>query len=367
MKKIILLVSCGLLALSAAGQKGRAVNTPVSVSYLLPKTCFNVEVSLERVELIPGPFAEYAEQQLGTRPSITARGQSWRVKGIRVIPVPVPDARRAYTINASGEYGGILLSLSPEGFLSGAGAAGATGVERPIEYMAPDRPGGSIEYARFGIESTQKEILDSNFSMMEVEGVTRRVWDPIERHVLKGREEYVQEITDQIFAIRQRRLDALTSPGGLPEGSVKALDALEEAYLSLFFGRTVTREETRVFTYTPEKTGEATPLFRFSETRGVSARDDVTSMPYLIEVVNVVVPGEGTAVERETPPGLTYRVPAVADLRVYRGDDKLFEGRCVVPQLGYLKQFPLDVIGSEGLSIEFYPALGSIKSVTRNR
>lgn len=360
-------MSCGLLALSAAGQRGRTVSTPVSVSYLLPKISFNVEVSMERVELIPGPFEEYAERQLGTRPAITGRGQSWRVKSIRVTPVPVPDARRAYTINASGEYGGILLSLSPEGFLTGAGAAGAAGVERPIEYVAPARADGAIEYARFGIESTQKEVLDSNFSMMEVEGVARRVWDPIERRVLKEREEYVQEITDQIFAIRQKRLDALTSPGGIPEGSVKALDALEEAYLSLFLGRTVTREETRVFTYTPEKAGEATPLFRFSEARGVAARDDVSATPYLIEVDNVVVPGEGPATERETPPGLTYRVPAVADLRVFKGDNKLFEGRCIVPQLGYLKQFPLDVIGNEGLSIEFYPAYGSIKSVTRNR
>jgi hypothetical protein len=356
------------MALPAAAQKGRAVNTPVSLSYILPRVSFDVEVTLECTERVPGPFHEYAERQLGTRAAITSRGQSWRVKKIRLTPVAVPDAEATYTLNATGEYGGLSLSLTPGGFLAGVGRAVASPAERPLEYVAPPaRSREEIEYVRFGIESTQKEVLDSNFSVIEVEGEPRRVWDPIERHVLKEKEEYVQEITNEIFALRRKRLDALTLPGSLTAAAIEELRALEEAYLGLFLGKEVTREETRVFSYTPEKAGEARPLFRFSTASGITGRDNVAAEPYLVEVTDAVVPGERPTGEPSTRPSLTYRVPALATLRVYRGDSVLFEGRCIVPQLGYLKQFPLDVIVSEGLSIEFCPLYGSITCMLKNR
>jgi hypothetical protein len=336
---------------------------------MLPRVTFNVEVTLECAEQIPGPFHEYAERQLGVRPTITVPGKSWQIKGIRVIPMASPDERRIFTLNAAGEYGGLLLSLTPEGFLAGVGRASGPDFEPcPIEYTAsPGRPETNIEYVRFGIESTLKEVLDSNFSTIEVEGVPRRVWDPIERHVLKEKEDYVQEITNEIFAIRRKRLDALASPGGLSRASVEELKALEEAYLSLFLGKRELREVVCVFPYTPERTSESTPLFRFSERQGITGRDDVSAMPFLVEIVNAVVPGEKPAEAAAPRQGLTYCVPAVADLRVFKGENVLFEGRCVVPQLGYLKQIPLEVIGNEGLSIEFYPRYGSIKSLTKSR
>ena len=361
---------CGVLALPATGQRGRAVTTPLSLSYMLPRGGFRVEVTAECTELVPGPFHEYAERQLGTRPAITSPGESWRVKSIRVIPVAVADEREVYTLTTSGEYGALLLNLTPEGFLAGVGQATGTPVEeRPVEYTAPSSwSPGEIEYARFGIESTLKEVLDSNFSTMEIDGVERRVWDPIERHVLKGKEEYVQEITNELFATRRKRLDALTSPGGITGESIEESRAIEEAYLSLFLGKRVTREVTRAFFYTPERAGETTLLFRFAERQGFTGRENVTGIPYLIEVTDAVVPGEKTPENAPARPGgIAYRVPAVATLRVLGGERALVEERCVVPQLGYLKYFPLDVINSEGLSIEFYPLHGSIKNVTRGR
>jgi hypothetical protein len=332
---------------------------------MLPRTGFAVEVTAECAERVPGPLEEFAGELLGTRPEGPTR--AWRLLSVRVTPVALPDPRGMYTVNAAGEYGGILLGLSPEGFLAGIGGAGNTarlgaGV---IEYEAPVTWGaGAIDYVRFGVESTRKEVLDSNFSTIEVEGVPRRVWDPIERQVLKDRGELARDAAQGLFEIRRKRLDALTAPGGLAGESVQALEELEEEYLSLFLGKEVTREERRVFTYIPEKAGEASTLFRFSETLGFTERDNVAATPYMVEVANVAVPGEAPA---ETRGGVTYRVPAVGDLRVRRGETVLVEGRCIVAQLGYLQQFPLDVIGSEGLSIEFHPEYGSIKSVNKAR
>ena len=37
----------------------------------------------------------------------------------------------------------------------------------------------------------------------------------------------------------------------------------------------------------------------------------------------------------------------------------------VVPQLGNIKCFPTEVISNDGLMLEFYPQLGSLKSVKK--
>ena len=94
MKKICFIwILIGCLSLSVLGQKKRELSTPVSVSYMLPKISFKVEVTMERVKLIPGPFRQYAEQQLGIGPDINAAGEEWELKDIRIIPQALPDTK----------------------------------------------------------------------------------------------------------------------------------------------------------------------------------------------------------------------------------------------------------------------------------
>ena len=66
----------------------------------------------------------------------------------------------------------------------GSGITNQTRDEEIVYEEKEKSVGTGINYVYFGIRSTQKEVLDSNFTEMEVEGEMRRVWDPIERHVL---------------------------------------------------------------------------------------------------------------------------------------------------------------------------------------
>lgn len=60
-----------------------------------------------------------------------------------------------------------------------------------------------------------------------------------------------------------------------------------------------------------------------------------------------------------------YRVPAVGELQLLRGKEEVMSFRAVVPQLGEIKKFPVDIISNEGISIEFYPQFGSLKKINR--
>ena len=366
MKKIAFLLMSVLLSLSVYAQKKRELSTPVTMSYLLPKISFQVKVTMECTELIPGPFVAYAEKQFGEVPGITARGQEWHIKSLQVTPVPVADEEGIYQVTTSVDYTPLLFQLTPEGFLAGVGVKKE---EEPTGgkwvYTAPSKEDMSINYARFGIQSTQKEVLDSNFTALEVDGVVRQAWDPIVRYELKERADYIQEVTDEIFAIREKRMELLSGKGHVSGEALAELNRVEADYMSLFFGKKISREVVKVVTYIPEKANESFTLFRFSEREGITTRNNVAAQPYIVELQHLFV------VKDETPArsgaGITYRVPATANLRLLSGDMLLLEERCVVPQLGYTKVFPLEVISNEGISIEFYPQYGSVKSIVKNR
>lgn len=368
MKKLFFIIGLmGLVSLSVIGQKKRELSTPVTVSYALPKIGYDVVVTMECATLIPGPLRQYAEQQLGVKPEITAEGEEWTIKSIRFVPKALLDPKTMYKITSTGEYNAISLSVTPEGFLAGVGSGNMEPlVEEEMIYVENSEPAqASIDYTRFGMRSTLKEVLDSNFTMVEVEGEMRRAWDPIERQALKNEKDYVPEITEEIFNIRKKRLELLAA-GAVTEEALKTLNTLEENYVSLFMGKKVKREVVRVLSYVPEKADESTALFRFSTAEGITAKNNVSAQPYLVEIKNITLPKEEVPQSGVRPvPGINYRVAAVADLNLMKGNEKVMSVRCIVPQLGYIKQFPMDVINNEGISVDFYPMYGSLKSILK--
>jgi len=184
--------------------------------------------------------------------------------------------------------------------------------------------------------------------------------------VLKENKDYVDEITSEIFNIRKKRLELLAGGSATAE-ALKALDELEANYMSLFMGKRETREVVKTISFVPEKADESIVLFRFSANDGITAKNNVSAIPYIVELKNIYVPKKDAqqAGNSRPVPSLSYREPAVADLCLLKGKETVMTVRSVIPQLGFIKQFPLDVINNEGISIDFYPQYGSIKGIMK--
>lgn len=89
-------------------------------------------------------------------------------------------------------------------------------------------------------------------------------------------------------------------------------------------------------------------------------------MAYGIRVDNVIVPSapsDNTTVPASS--AIYYRVPATATVSLMKVNEVLQSFPTVVPQLGVIKTIPTDVISNEGLSLEFYPQYGSLKSINK--
>ncbi|WP_251619720.1 DUF4831 family protein [Odoribacter lunatus] len=375
MKKFVFICLGMVLAVSAGvAQKKKEITVPVSVSYCLPKVMYQVKVKAEVVRYIPGPYAEHAAKELGMKPESLSLKERWRVASVEVEPFYVPDESAVYMMTASGEYSAVMLNLSPEGFLAGV-AAGMPNTDVAGERMERRFPATDsrrmIDMTKLRTYNPLKEVLDTNYTEQEIDGVMKRIWDPIVRYETKTKKDLMEEAVKEIFRIRSERVKLLSADNEVADGKsleviLKEFDRMEKDYLSLFMGTEVKRSVERVFTCTLDKPNEQVVAFRFSESEGFVDKKDVSVSSYVLVAEQVVVPPDKKAVPVEGAQSVIYyRVPAVANVKLIRMGEELQQFRSVIPQLGVIRKFPTEVIAVEGLQLEFYPEYGSIKSIGR--
>ncbi len=374
MKKIVFVLFCAVLMTSGSfAQKKKEINTPFTVSYCLPKVSYKVKVKAEAVRYIPGPYAEYAEKELGMKPEGTSSGEQWEIKSVEVTPFSVPDEKAVYSMTATGEYGSVMLSLSPEGFLAGI-AVGSPDLKAQTEGVEYRRQGTDrqreIRMTDLSTYNPLKEVLDTNYVEQEIDGVVKRIWDPIISYEPKSKRDLMAEAVKEIFRIRSERVKLLAAENEVPDGKslqviLKEFDRMEQEYLSLFMGKKVKQTFERVFVCTIEKENEAAVAFRFSGSEGFVDRKNVSATAYSLIAERAIVPAAAEVQTSPTQSVVYYRVPAVADVKLVRLSEELQRFRGVIPQLGVIRKFPTDVINIEGLQLEFYPEYGSVKSINR--
>ena len=127
MQRRLILLFCLLTCVTlsqAQKRKDGGAGAPASVNYALPKVSFDVYVEMSCSVQIPGPYSNYAQKELGMMPLYTERGETWKLKGVKIEEVSEVDEKCVYTIASRDSYLPILLSLTPDGLLAGAGAQG---------------------------------------------------------------------------------------------------------------------------------------------------------------------------------------------------------------------------------------------------
>lgn len=373
MKSIFVAMLMMGLVFSAGAQKKRELTTSVNVNYCLPKVMYRVEVTLECKKYIPGPYQDYAEKELGMKPEILQPKEQWKIDGIDIRPQYVPDEKAVYSVSATGDYVPVMLNLTAEGFLAGVtGAKEAVFNEEVLmEFEAdPHQELSRIDIMKLNTYNHLKEVLDTNYTYQEIDGVMKKIWDPIVRYAPKTEADNVKEAVSEIFRIRSERVKLLGAENNVPDGKslellLKEFDQMEQNYLSLFMGKEETYRIKRVFECMPEKADEPFVAFRFTEENGIVEAKNVSASAYFLKIADAVVAASTPVNGDAAGSAIFYRVPAVGELQVLKGKEILMRFRAIVPQLGEVKKFPVDVISNEGLSLEFYPRFGSLKSINR--
>ncbi len=359
------------LATPLAAQKKKEGTDALRFEYGLPKVLFRIDLVLEEVHKIPGPYVSYAQRALGIRPEVTSEQSEWRVKSIAIDPVSVPDPECKFVLTSS-ENGSLQLSLTPDGMLAGAGTYAGS---------FPELKGGEADFSepyRRPVRVT--EISNYNYLEYSVDSVFIEVpgpkntvtyrFDPESpsHYSLKSDAQSVREIVDKLYDLREDRNDLLRGDREPEGGSLKTIlkeyDELEREYLELFLGS----EQKLLHHYTlwiEPKNGknDSQVAFRVSPTEGLVGERDVSSQAYLLTYSNLIIPEGSSETPSETE--LAYRIPATARVALTESGREIIAFNCVIPQWGLTAKFLPQWLNE--LNLEFYPNYGSLKSAVSNK
>ncbi|MGW8316063.1 MAG: DUF4831 family protein [Bacteroidales bacterium] len=361
-KQIIFLGTLILLAGCATETPLHVLVTPLGAEpggaeakylYALPATVLKVEVSYQETKYLPGPYGEYAERYLGITDVIRQKMSAWRINGVSVTPYRETDPDHYYTLNVmDGTFdAGTLTPLKERGII----LDGTLPVHEHLEEPGMNQSLQSqLPFIDLGTTSNFEERTETMYKTLVTD--TSFVQVPVERSVVeqKSPARKAEEAANFLLELRTRRLEMLTGEyevfpdGEAMEAAIRKLDQMEASYLSLFTGKTFTRNMTRSWFIVPGEGASSSTvrLGMFSEQLGFVPEDLMEGSP-----LEVQIEPSGTtalpAVQYATLPGgnnenvLLYRLPEITLLKVSWGERILSEERLSIYQKGALISNPL--------------------------
>jgi len=360
---------------NAGAQKRKTLETPSTVIYALPQTVIEVEVTAEQTILKKGPFADYAQKFLGIADIVSMDGVDWKIKSVKVSPKGEVDPEQYYKVSTVVDYEPSLIALTPEGLIRGFNLKESVNILKDREMVLLEGENVNIEYGKFSIDPIIKYTEDTIYKVIETDTAFVKIPVLEKQALTKSIEEKAEEAAHQLFKLRKRRFKILTAnyevlppDGKAYEVIVRELEKLEKEYLSLFIGKKVGVSKSFQFFYTPKKGDEGGVVFRMSPQMGPVGANDLGGKPIRIKFDNldstrelVIIPTAGLAPQKL----INYRIPGMADVSISNGKRILFKNRMTIAQFGKIASMPAEVLLNENYSIEFYPELGSIRSVNK--
>jgi hypothetical protein len=322
MKNLILFISTMLvISLPLKSQFNISLNKGESaVVYSLPKTEFCVEIVTEKTTQRPGLFYRYSERYLATKKVITEEKTSFQLKSIKVTARPISDPNRTFPFSPDKSVQHIRLTVNSQGILCGVNVNCEP--EKAVEQKAVLTP---------------KEVSKPDVIL------------PLgEDYMMVGSEAKLAEgVAKQIYRIRESRLSLLTADvdkmpadGASFKSMLEGQDKMERELTEFFLGKTTTETQAQTIVVTPASAINNQVLFRLSAFKGIVAADDLSGVPYYINIV----PENSAASQSDTKfkfdkSNLYTLLPVSTQFSINDGINTLYSQQFFVPQFG--KPLPL--------------------------
>lgn len=238
MKQIVLALCAVLTAVSVSAQSdhiiqtGKYVDADGVMRFVEPKSTIVVDITVEKHEVIVGPYARYTQKYLGVRAPLTEKV----LCRISSASVALADKDMLF---AKGEVAAPTLQVVPH-----------TGDERGFARLLPNR--------------TDSRALTAD--------------------------EAAAEAAAAIFSLRKNRQELITAQlgenvfGGGLESALREIDKYENAYLELFFGREIVSTKSERFTLMPSGDKFNYVLCRFNEKEGLVPATDLSGEIVMLQI-----------------------------------------------------------------------------------
>lgn len=360
MKRLLITV---ITLLSTIGIWAQQQNEGGVVRYSLPKTNLHLTVEALCERYTPGIYSEYAQKFLGIEVPESAQTR-YTLMSIGLKPMIEADKSVSYVANLSG----FESELAPLSFFKMT----SQGV-----IILSDQYKGNGEYWRFpSLANFEVEALEAteNLTVAQTtlyhrqkneQGGYDRVSSTVSQVVEKSIEKKAQEAANMIMSIRTKRFEIITGDtdatfsGEALGSAIAELNRLEQEYMALFIGTVDTHVQKMSFDVLPENSSEEEMIvaFRFSEASGLLHADMIEGRPIILEVIPETFHSESETIVTEpevkqngkavksasSRSDITYRVPAICNIKIFDGQELILQSRVAVYQKGEQLSFPLSV------------------------
>ena len=354
MISLVLLVtffSCsptGQISVSNVNDSG--FRQPGSLLYSLPQTVIDVSVQADVIEVIPGPYRQYADKYLGIKDIPAKTEYYWTITSVQVGYHSEIDPDYVYAV--SGSYQPDVFpdfsKLSADSMILDLSKVPNNYIfynSLPVKSQDPYFTDLSVK-RNFEAEKDIEVSLvmpDSNY-------LTR----PSGKNRLKEKtlEQKAEEAANFIIKLKKRRFKMVSGqPDAMPNGeamahSIAELSRLEENYLSLFIGKRSSFHHLRTYHFTPVsgKKNDRIVLFRFLESEGFLDARETRGKPVMLDLANnnkIKGLEQTESTFNTTPNTLLYRIPDQVGIKLIWGESVLSDGLFPVFQSGALVRMKL--------------------------
>ena len=312
--------------------------------YSLPKTEFSIEIETERTTQKPGIFYRYSERYLATNKVVTEEKTNYRLKSIKVKTRAIADSSRTFSFIPNQCLQSFHINVNAQGILCGV-----------------------------NVSCEQDKTINPAVVIPTKESAKTEQLLPLgEEYMLAGSEAKLAEgVAKQIYRIRERRLSLLTADvdklpadGDSFKTMMEGLNKLERELTELFIGKTSTDTQTQTISLVPSKALNNQVLFRLSALKGIVTADDLSGVPFYINVLpaNVTVnPADPKA--RPEKVALFYVLPATTQLTIGDGINTLYNNVFLVPQFGKTIPLPESFFHKKGMKLHIDCQTGRLLNI----
>lgn len=378
MKKILLPVIFCLVTLSSVAQVNvlkvgsAGINTESDgLFYSLPQTVIQVDVIVNKIQKIKGPFAEYANQMLGLSQVTSVNSTEYELKDVKVSSSKEPDPDQYYFIQMQGrqkDKKAIQLFLSSDGIISGIGAVPDS--EDEMKYRSKDLAKSKVDIPEFTNPSVF-EKMDTVVKRVSLDSTIIEQKFFRKTSTAKSVEQKAREAAEFILKLDESMYNLINGyqevnyEKGTMEFMYNQMNSMKQDYLELFKGITAVSSETYTFYFIPDKNNPTETLCRFSISKGVLPKTATTGDLVQIQATSLAKNNiiksqtEKLAVAPREWHGLYYRIPEKANVAVKIGGLVVLESPFMINQFGVVTFLPSSTLRN----IEFDNNTGGIRSV----
>jgi len=360
----ILLVSvCGIRAqinVTKVGTPGIKSESD-GLFYALPQTVIQVDIIVNKVQRVKGPYSEFADQMLGLSKVTSVNSNEYELKDIRLKAFNEPDPSEYYFIqmpDKQKDRSAIELFLSEDGVISGFGNANQSVTNKKIK--SKEFTPSNIDIPEFANPSVF-ERMDTVIKRISLDTTIIEQKFFRKTSAAKSTEQKARETAEFILKLDESMYNLINGyqevnyEKGTMEFMYNRMNNMKQDYLELFKGITSIASETFTFYYIADKSNPSETLCRFSISKGILSKTATAGDLIQIQATSLnntsllAAETEKRNMRQRESHGLYYRIPDKANVAVKIGGQVKLETQFGINQFGVVTFLPASSLKNIGI------------------